>query len=135
MKPNEVFPPQEKFINFFTDEGFKRIFGSDILFMGCKVRRTAVWVQREVVYLPPDSLGVQYLHRVVTAHGGRLSRWRDSVIATLGSGTEYEKVGTDNLLSTQTVQVSSRPSLFLMVRIVLALAVCVWLGRMWMKRD
>ena len=30
MKSNEVFPPQEKFINPFTDEGFKRIFGSEI---------------------------------------------------------------------------------------------------------
>ena len=94
------------------------------------------WELEQVVYLPPDSSGVQYLQSVTTAKAARICSWTDSLLAVTDSQTEYTRFATENRDVQYTARASPR-SLFLpLAGLALLLLFCLGIvcKLRWRKR-
>lgn len=85
------------------------------------------WELEQVVYLPPDSSGVQYLQSVTTAKAARICTWTDSLLAVADSHTEYTQLGTENITVKQTGQVSRRSPFLWGAGLAFFLLFCLWM--------
>ncbi|WP_293713371.1 D-Ala-D-Ala carboxypeptidase family metallohydrolase [uncultured Parabacteroides sp.] len=85
------------------------------------------WELEQVVYLPPDSSGVQYLQSVTTAKAVRICSWTDSLLSSTGSHTEYERLATENLTTQHTARSSPRSPCLPLAGLVLLLLFCLWI--------
>lgn len=85
------------------------------------------WELEQVVYLPPDSSGVQYLQSVTTAKASRICSWTDSLLAVTDSHTEYERLATENLTAQHTARSSPRSPFLPLAGLALLLLFCLWI--------
>lgn len=106
-----------------------RISGRDrfIRIENSSVTDSLSWELKQIVYLPPDSSGVQYPQSVTTAKASRICLWTDSLLAAADSRTEYARLGTKNLKAQQTVQVSRRSPFLTLAGLALLLLFCLWI--------
>lgn len=85
------------------------------------------WELEQIIYLPPDSSGVQYLQSVTTAKASRICSWTDSLLAVTGSHTEYECLATENLTTQHTARSSPRSPFLPLAGLALLLLFCLWI--------
>ena len=86
------------------------------------------WELEQVVYLPPDSSGVQYLQSITTAKAARICSWTDSLLVVADSHTEYERLITENLTAQSTARSLSRNPFPPLAGLALLLLFSLWIA-------